>query len=114
MNSSDWNLLTVATEGEAVEIDGIDVWWHDWRRLHIDTVSVPHPSFSNQMHTLWPYAIEPVDIPILFYAGELSNGVWCFYVPSKGQPSARCGGMTVNERLYESNLADAYKEAVGT
>ena len=112
MNSADWTLLSVVTDGVTLEIGGVDVWWHEWRRLDIGTLTVPHPSYPRQRHTLRPYAITPDVDPILFCAGELSNGVWCFHVPANGQPSQRCKGMTVNERLNASKLLDAFGEAI--
>jgi len=112
MRSDDWTLLSVVTENDALEIEEVDLWWQEWHRLQIGTLRVPHPSYQHQRHTLRPYAIEPVSGTILFCAGELSNGVWCFYVPAKGQPRLFCKGMTVNERLYENDLLDAFDLAV--
>ncbi len=113
LDPSDWVLLSVVTEGNAMEIDGIDLWWHEWRRLDIGTLQVPHPSYRQQVHTLWPYAIETDDDPLVFCAGELSNGVWCFHIPSRGQPKDVCTGMTVNERLYALKLLQPFDLAIG-
>jgi len=112
MNSADWKLLSVVGDGAALDIEGVDVWWHEWRRLDIGTLTVPHPSYPDQRHTLRPYAIVPEADPILFCAGELSNCVWCFHVPASGQPSRTCKGMTVNERLYAMTLLEAFDAAI--
>ena len=112
LDPGDWVLLAVVTEGNAVEFDGVDLWWHKWRPLDIGTLTVPHPSYPQQRHTLWPYAIEPGGDPIVFCAGELSNSVWCFHVPSRGQPKQVCAGMTVNERLFGLSLLNAFDQAI--
>jgi hypothetical protein len=113
LDPGDWALLTVVTEGNAVEFDGVDLWRQEWRSLDIGTLTVPHPSYPQQSHTLWPYAIERSGDALVFCAGELSNGVWCFHVPSRGQPKHLCMGMTVNERLCKLKLDQAFDQAIG-
>lgn len=113
ISTADWTLLTVVTEGEAVEVVGIDLWWREWRRLDIGTLEVPHPSYPSQVHTLRPYGIEVEAGTLLFCAGELSNGVWCFHVPAGGQPMDRFRGATVNERLSLAGLSDPFDRAIG-
>jgi len=112
MDNSDWTLLTVITEGEPLEIEGADVWMQEWRRLDIGSIEVPHPSYRHQKHALWPFAVEHRGRPVIFCAGELSNGVWCFHVPAREQPSRKFKGMTVNERLNESDLLEEFDLAI--
>lgn len=112
MKIQDWKLLSVVVEGESLKIEGVNVWLVKWNSLDVGTLEVPHPSYPQQKHTLWPCYAEDHGKCILFMAGELSNGVWCFYVPRKGQPMQRTKGMTVNEKLYESQLFEPFDHAI--
>ena len=78
----DWKLLEVVHDGEPLELEGANVWDFGWSRLDDSALEVPHPSYPSQRHTLWPYSIEVGGNTIEFAAGELSNCVWCFYVPA--------------------------------
>ena len=71
-----------------------------------------HPDYREQTHTLRPYAIEPSGSPIIFCAGEVSNNVWCFHVPAKGQPGRELTGMSVNERRFETGRLDDFDRAI--
>ncbi len=79
MNS--WKLLKVVSDGEPLKIGGINVWDGEWESLNQEEIKIPHPSYPSQTHTLWPYCIKHGNSKIKFAAGELSNCVWCFYVP---------------------------------
>jgi hypothetical protein len=41
-----------------------------------------HPTYPNQTHQYDIYEIGDAERPVRFAAGELSNGVWGFYVPA--------------------------------
>ncbi len=114
MNTKDWTLLSVVIGGEYLEIDGVDIWMGEWNDLSLRTLEVPHPSYPSQKHMLHLYYIESQEKCTLFMAGELSNCVWCFYIPSKGQPMQRTKGMTINEKLFELQLHDEFDQAINT
>lgn len=78
----DWKLLKVVTDGEPLELEGENVWAFEWDDTELASFEVPHPSYSNQRHRLTPYSITVGEKTIAFAAGELSNCVWCFYVPA--------------------------------
>ena len=114
IKTKNWQLLSTVVDGEILEIEGIDVWMEKWSQLDVGTLEVPHPSYPKQRHTLWVNYIESNGHSILFAAGELSNCVWCFYVPKKGQLSIQTLGMTVNEKLSHSELLESFDNAIST
>jgi hypothetical protein len=79
---NDWKLLKVVTDGEPLVLEGENVWAFEWDDIELDSFEVPHPSYPNQRHRLKPYSITVGKKTIAFAAGELSNSVWCFYVPA--------------------------------
>jgi hypothetical protein len=79
--SIDWRVLHVGFEGDEVEIRGLGIWRHDWRRAGVEPVELRHPAYPNQIHRYDVYEIGGAASPVRFAAGELSNGVWGFYVP---------------------------------
>jgi len=114
IKNRDWKLLSAVVEAEFLEIEGVDVWMAKWVKLDVGILEVPHPSYPQQRHKLWPHYIETDGLTILFAAGELSNGVWCFYVPRNGQSMQKTSGTTVNEKLSHSGLFDAFDKAIST
>jgi hypothetical protein len=79
---SDWGCVHVGFQGDGPTIGGLDVWKETWRALDSDFVELPHPAHPNQVHRYWIYEIGDTAKPVRFAAGELSNGVWGFYVPT--------------------------------
>jgi hypothetical protein len=112
LNAQDWALLALIADGQPLSIGDCDVWLNQWHRLGPGSLEVPHPNYPKQRHKLWPYYLLCDKEPLLFLAGELSNGVWCFHVPVEAQPAQRCKGMTVNERLWALKLSGAFERAV--
>lgn len=112
MSADDWKLFTVVTEGDALDIDSLDVWFNKWNKLAVDKIEIPHPHYPNQRHKLWPYYIDAEGRCVVFMAGELSNGVWCFYTPVNGQPQTLTKGMTVNEKLFATNTGAWLEKAI--
>ena len=44
-------------------------------------ITVAHPQYPAQRHTMFVYEVTGSVPPIRFAAGEFSNGAWGFYVP---------------------------------
>ncbi|MDR2213438.1 MAG: hypothetical protein LBE21_07430 [Pseudomonadales bacterium] len=76
-----WKHLSIGIEGAIVRIDGINPWKTEWRNKN-KTIIVAHPSYPNERHTMWVYEATSEGKTIQFAAGEYSNGVWGFYVPT--------------------------------
>ena len=80
MNS--WKPVGVVVEGERINVGGANPWNHTWIRTDKGPVQLPHPSNSNQMHSMDVYEVNTGGRSIVFAATELSAGVWGFYVPA--------------------------------
>jgi hypothetical protein len=77
-----WRGVHVGVEGDGLTLSGIEVWRQNWRCTGEDPLQLPHPSYPYQCHRFDIYEIGSLDKPVRFAAGELSNGVWGFYVPA--------------------------------
>jgi hypothetical protein len=76
-----WRDVHVGVENDGLRIGGIDVWRHKWRSTGEPDLNLPHPSYLNQTHGYVIYEVEDSGHSVRFAAGELSNGVWGFYIP---------------------------------
>jgi hypothetical protein len=77
-----WHFVHVGFEDADVTVGGVDPWAFDWRSVG-ESIEVPHPSYPSQRHVLDVWTIDTDHGPVTFAAGELSNGVWCFYEPRR-------------------------------
>lgn len=77
--SSQWNFFGHCADGQRFEIQGVNVWDHEW----IDTkerVNVKDPLYG-QSFTFHIYEIVPERKKIRFATGEFSNCMRGFYLP---------------------------------
>jgi len=49
--------------------------------FHDGSITVAHPSYPAQRHTMFTYEAVAPSGTVAFAAGEFSNGVWGFFVP---------------------------------
>jgi hypothetical protein len=77
-----WKPVHVGIEGDTVSLDGLRPWKLKWKSLGTDSIVVPHPAHLHERHRAWRYEMEEAGKQVTFAAGELSNGVWGFYVPT--------------------------------
>ncbi|CAN5232138.1 hypothetical protein BH11PSE2_BH11PSE2_21590 [soil metagenome] len=77
-----WRDVHVGFEGDDFKVEGRAVWKDKWRPIDTEKLQLPHPAYRHELHSYWVYEIGEADRPIRFAAGELSNGVWGFYVPA--------------------------------
>lgn len=77
-----WRFVGIGFEGDPVDIGGgIDPWKVEWTSTH-GRIVVAHPSYSSERHVMFTYEVAGSDPTIAFAAGEFSNGVWGFFVPT--------------------------------
>lgn len=82
--ASGWRYVHIGFEGDSVSIDGINPWQYHWQSVGY-TIEVPHPSYPSQRHRLEVRRVATEHGSVIFAAGEVSNGVWCFYERSPAQ-----------------------------
>jgi hypothetical protein len=73
-----WRFVAIGVEGEAVLLDGVDVWQAPWTGTG-SKVTVPHPQYPEQRHGVDEYRVDTPSGLVTFAAGEYSNGVWGFF-----------------------------------
>jgi hypothetical protein len=76
-----WAFVHIGFDHDDVEVRGLIPWKHPWSSLR-KTIIVAHPSYPRQRHRMWVHAIKRAGEVVTFAAGEFSNGVWGFYVPT--------------------------------
>ncbi len=77
-----WRVVHIGFDGDDIKIGDLEVWRHDWRPVGAEPINLQHPAYPNQIHRYDVYEIGEAASLIRFAAGELSNGVWGFYVPA--------------------------------
>jgi len=77
-----WVVKHIGFERDGLEIGGLSVWEKEWRPVgDWSHVELPHPAYPNQIHRYGIYEIGDEAVPVRFASGELSAGVYGFYVP---------------------------------
>ena len=70
-----WRHVAIVAEGEAVDLNGLSPWDHEWHRAQEPEIIVAHPSYPAQRHPMWIYELRDEQQRVKFAAGEYSNGV---------------------------------------
>jgi hypothetical protein len=76
-----WKVAGIGFESQAIDVGGLNPWDHQWHSMEREAVELPHPAHPSQRHRFDVYEMEAAGQKVTFAAGELSNGVWGFYVP---------------------------------
>ena len=77
-----WKVKHIGFERDGLLFAGLDVWAQSWRPVsECSTVELPHPAHPDEVHSYNVYEIGDGANPVRFAAGELSPGVYGFYVP---------------------------------
>ena len=75
-----WKFLKAISEGQALQIDGVDVWpYEKWEAEKGAVAEVKDPIYK-QDFKFTVYRVQSGEYSIRFAAGEFSNGIWGFYV----------------------------------
>lgn len=74
-----WRFAGSSSQGEAFEIQGVNVWERGWQVSPGEEAHVNDPVYG-QGFIFRVFTIQDGDDTIEFAAGEFSNGVWGFYV----------------------------------
>jgi hypothetical protein len=70
--SQGWRFVSIGWEGDATDVGGLNPWDVKW--THTDRrITVAHPSYPSQRHTLFINQVAGSSPPITFAAGELST-----------------------------------------
>ena len=108
--SQGWRLLHIGFEGDDVSVAGINPWQvENWIGTG-ETITVAHPSYPAQRHTMWVYVLDPKQAESVFAAGEFSNGVWGIYVPTASRIPLAPPGRTSRERPLNRALCSSYRD----
>jgi hypothetical protein len=75
--------VAICFEGDLVSLGGLNPWHLKWHALQEAAITVAHPSYLQERHTMWVYELQSEGKAIKFAAGEFSNCVWGFYVPAE-------------------------------
>lgn len=70
----------IATDGQPIDVGGLNPWDFEWVSLPRDPVELPHPQYRHQSHRMWHYAMTSEGRTVHFVAGEVSANAWAFYV----------------------------------
>jgi hypothetical protein len=80
-----WQFVSIGFENDQASLDGLNPWQLEWHELDETPIIVPHPSYPSQRHSMEIYELHANNKIVKFAAGEFSNGVWGFYIPSLSQ-----------------------------
>lgn len=78
--SEEWEFHSSVVDGDRLELDGLNIWDHDWIDIHLH-VNVKDPIYDED-HTMNIYEISVKNTTVRFAAGEFSNMVWGIYLPA--------------------------------
>ncbi|WP_424811098.1 hypothetical protein [Roseococcus sp. YIM B11640] len=76
-----WRFLHIGFERDGLRIGGVDVWSVPWHEAG-PPVELPHPTHPGQMHSHQVLEAGEGTGRVRFAVGELSNGVWGFWLPT--------------------------------
>jgi hypothetical protein len=90
---ANWRHIGTCVDGQRFEIDGLDVWSHEWNEYPGLRARVLDPRYGQQFNFRVYEMVGHVgadERKVTFAAGEFSNCVWGFYLVDEplGESSA--------------------------
>lgn len=70
-----WRFVSIGLEGHRASLQGVNPWRHKWIRIQGQPITVAHPGYPRECHTIFVYDLDAPGKRIRFAAGEFSNGV---------------------------------------
>ncbi len=83
--SPGWRFVCFGLGSEPVMVAGVNLWAVKWSPT-LGTITVAHPDHPKQRHTMDIHEVVDADPPLVFAAGEYSNNLWGFYLPTGEVP----------------------------
>jgi hypothetical protein len=79
----EWSPLGVVAEGDALVVNGLNIWSGRWVPKDVPPVKLAHPASAGQFHNFRLYRVESSGTYFDFAAAELSSNVWGFYIATR-------------------------------
>jgi hypothetical protein len=80
--ASAWTFVGAVGSSEPFAIEGLDVWQHQWHSVAGAPRAAVRDPHHNQPFEMSVYRIVDGSRSVVFAAGEFSNGIFGFYVPT--------------------------------
>jgi hypothetical protein len=94
-----WRLVSIGFDYDPSDVGGVNPWDVKWTATD-GRIIVAHPDYPSERHTMFTYEVAGAIPPIVFAAGEFSNGVWGFYVPTRERDVRRALWLSVFSMVW--------------
>lgn len=75
-----WRTIGMCSDGADFDLDGVNPWAFKWESQS-ERITVAHPTYPAQRHTVDVWIIRAPDRVVRFAAGEMSASAWAFFLP---------------------------------
>ncbi|HZO69882.1 MAG TPA: hypothetical protein VFB74_33215 [Kribbellaceae bacterium] len=101
-----WQLVGIGVEGDPVDIGGIDAWDAEWTAVERSPITVAHPSYPHDRHSMNIYEIRTVSPAVVFAAGEFPTGSGGSSCPFANREKNRPRGDAHPDTVYTPTAAN--------
>jgi hypothetical protein len=78
----DWTFCDIGFENQTKKVNGKNIWRQAWEPLKVKPFEALHPYHEGQTHLFTVYRFNFKGGNVVFAAAEVSNSIWCIYVPA--------------------------------